>query len=158
MEASPCVRNLCVLLDSFMNMEKHINLSTRSAYMHLRHIGSIRGYLTPEATKSLVYGLVTSRLDYCNSLLAGIPKTQIAKLQRVQNTAARIITRSPRCDHIRPVLRELHWLPVSSRIEFKILMITFKALLDLAPSYIKYLLIPYKASRTLQSQNSQKGQ
>ena len=61
--------------------------------MHLRQIGSIRSHLTSEATKSLIHGLVTSRLDYCNALLAGLPKMQIAKLQRAQNTAPRIVTR-----------------------------------------------------------------
>ena len=79
---------------------------------------------------------MTSRLDYCNSLLYGLPKYQICKLQRVQNTAARLITNTRKYDHISPVLYELHWLSVFYCIYFKILIITFKAIHGMSPSYI----------------------
>ena len=84
--------------------------------MQLRQIGHIRKYLTTDATKSLVNSLVISRLDYCNALLNGVPKTILGRFQTFQNTAARIITRTSRYEHITPVL---HWIPVYHREEFK---------------------------------------
>ena len=89
-----------------MNMDKHINTICRSGYMQLRQIGHIRKYLTTDATKSLVNSLVTSRLDHCNALLNGVPKTIVGRLQTLQNTAARIITRTSLYKHITPVLKE----------------------------------------------------
>lgn len=151
---SECVRNLGAFLDSKMNMDKHINTVCRSGYTQLRQIGHIRKYLTTDATKSLVNSLVTSRLDYCNALLSGVPKTLLGRLQTLQNTAARIITRTSRYEHITPVLKELHWIPVSHRVEFKILVITYKALHDQSPGYIKDMLEVYQPARNLRSQNT----
>ena len=88
----------------------------------------------------LVHALVTSRVDYCNSLLYGLPSYQFHKLQRVLNASARLVCNVPRFCHISPLLRGLHWLPVKARIEFKILLITFKAIHGLAPKYLCELL------------------
>ena len=148
---SASVRNLGVMLDSKMDMEQQVNSVSRSCYAQLRQIGHIRKYLTTDATKSLVNTRVTSRLDYCNALLVGVPKTVLGKLQRVQNTAARLVCRSPRYDHITPRLRELHWLPVQYRTKYKILTYTYKALHDECPIYIKRLLEVYKPARNLRS-------
>ena len=134
-------------------MEKHVNTVCRSAYHQLRNIGHIRKYLTTDATKTLVNCLVTSKLDYCNSLLFGIPKLTVNKLQRVQNTAARIITKTPRHDHITPVLKELHWLPICQRIDYKVLLYTYKALHGQCPQYIIDLLCVYRQARDLRSSN-----
>ncbi len=90
----------------------------------------------PSRTRSLVQGLVTSRLDYCNALLYGLPPNQLKRLQHVQNTAARIVTRTRRRDHITPVLISLHWIPVKYRIEYKIILYVFKALQGEAPVYM----------------------
>ena len=94
--------------------------------------------------KTAVNALVTSRLDYGNSLLHNIPFSQTARLQRVQNNAARLITRTNKHDHITPVLKELHWLPVESGIAFKMLVMTFKCINGLAPSYLAEFVKPRK--------------
>ena len=108
-------------------------------------------YLTSEKTKTLVYGYVTCRLDNCNSLLLGSPKFMIQKLQRVQNCAACLVAGQPRPAHICPILKELHWLPVEQRITFKVLLLTFKALNNLAPPYLSQLIVPYNPTRNLRS-------
>ncbi len=77
-----------------------------------------------------------SKLDYCNSLYTGISQTALSRLQLVQNAAARLLTRNHKRDHITPFLQSLHWLPVRYRVDFKILLIVYKSLNDMAPSYI----------------------
>jgi len=99
----------------------------------------------------LVHAFVTCRLDNCNSFLYGIPKYLIHRLQLVQNCAARLVLCGRKYEHITPLLKELHWLPVEQRIVFKILLLTFKAVHNLSPSYIRDLLQTYKPVRSLRS-------
>ena len=87
-------------------------------------------------TATLVHALVISRLDYCNSVLYALPAYQVANLQRVKNTAARLVYMIPKFAHISPYLKELHWLSVKFRIEFKITILTFQAIHGLAPKYL----------------------
>ena len=98
-----------------------------------------------------VNSLVISRLEYCNSLLNDIPKYQRDKLQRIQNTAARMITGARSSDHITPLLKSLHWLPVEARIHFKILLITYKILNGQSAGYLEPLIKDYHPSRALRS-------
>jgi hypothetical protein len=91
----------------------------KKAILNIKSIGRIRKYLSKEDLKRLVNALVISRLDYANSILYGLPKYELDKLQRVQNAAARLITGKKKSDHITPVLKELHWLPIKYRIHFK---------------------------------------
>ena len=95
--------------------------------------------------------LVISRLDYRNSILNGLPKEELDKLQRIQNTAARLITGTKQHEHIKPALRDLHWLPVESRIMFKVLLISFKILHGLYPAYLLSMLQEYHPPRSLSS-------
>ena len=94
---------------------------------------------------------MTSHLDNCNALYFNLPSYLIAKLQKVQNAAARLVTGTSKYDHISPVLYDLHWLPVKQRIIFKILTLTFKCIYHLAPSYLSDLISVYSPSRTLRS-------
>ena len=98
-----------------------------------------------------MHAFVFSKIDYCNSLLHGLPTTSVKHLQRIQNIAARILSRTKKFDHITPVLMRLHWLPVEERIIFKVLLLTFQALNGLAPQYLEELLTPYMPSKTLRS-------
>ena len=105
-------------------------------------------------TLKLVHAFITARLDYRNSILYGLPKRLIQRLQRIQNTAARLVTRTNRDDHITPVLKGLHWLPVQERIMFKILLLTYKTIHGTAPSYLSELVSSYTPSRSLRSSST----
>ena len=107
----------------------------------------IRKHLSRNSTETLIHAFVSSRLDYCNSLLYGLPQAQIDKIQRVQNAAARLIFKQLKFSHITPVLYQLHWLAIKYRIEFKILLFTFKAIHGMAPDYICKLISRKSSTR-----------
>ena len=148
--ASPRARNIGVLFDESLSMVPQVTAMCKSAFYHLRKIRLIRKHLTFEG-QVLVQALVTSKLDYCNSLLYGLPKNVIKQLQRVQNAAAPVVTLSPKFCHITPVLANLHWLSIYLRIELKILIVTSNTLHGHAPSYIKDILQCYLPARDLRS-------
>ena len=145
------VRNLGVIQDCHLTMEAHVNSICKSGYFHLRTIGSIRQYITINACRTLVQASITSRLDYANSLLYGLPQTLMGRLQRLQNAAARLITRTRRREHITPVLKSLHWLPIECRPKFKLLLFTYKAVAETAPPYISELIEKQHSTRALRS-------
>ena len=109
----------------------------QSAHFHIRNIGRIRNLLSFDACATLIHVLIGSRLDYCNSLLYNIADANVERLQKVQTQAARILTRSPRRDHITPVLKQLHWLKVRERIRYKVLILAHKSFYETAPQYLK---------------------
>jgi len=117
-------------------MSNQVAALSRSCFYQLHQLRAVRNSLDIEATKTLVNAFVASRLDYCNSLLAGITDGLLSKLQTIQNAAARLITRTRKFDHITPVLRDLHWLPVKSRIDFKVATLVYKCLCGEAPPYL----------------------
>ncbi len=151
---SSTVKNLGVILDSNLSFENHISHVTKTAFFHLRNISKLRNMLSVSDAEKLVHAFMTSRLDYCNALLGGCPASSINKLQIVQNAAARVLTRSRKYDHITPILQSLHWIPIKFRISYKILLLAYKALNDLAPAYLTNLLSRYNPTRSLRSQNS----
>ena len=148
---STSARNLGVIYDSNLTMQPHINTICKSAWFHLRNLFQIRKYLTKSAAETLVHAFVTSRLDNGNSLLFGLPKSTLNQLQLVQNAAARLLSGKKKHDHITPVLKSLHWLPVEYRTQYKILMFTFKAIHEMAPSYISDLVHQKVSARRLRS-------
>ena len=145
------VKNLGVIFDQCINMHEHVTSVCRAAYYHLKNIHCLKAFLTQESLLTVVHAFVTSRIDYCNSLLYGISDYNINRLQRIQNSAARIVTNTRKYDHITPILQKLHWLPVRQRIHFKILLITYKSINDMAPEYLCELVSIRKSSRKLRS-------
>ena len=133
-------KNIGAMIDRNLTMEAQVSHVCRSCYLGLRQISQIRSFLTEDATATLVHALITSKLDSYNSLLIGIPDTLKRRLQLIQNNAARLITKSRKSDDITPVLKSLHWLPVSFRIEYKVLCLCYKSLNNLAPSYMSSML------------------
>ena len=134
-----------------MTMERHISSISQSSYVQFRNIGRVRKYITQEAANTLIRSLVITKMDYCNGLLFGITAKQIRRLQVIQNTAARIVTRSKPRDHITPILFDLHWLPFPERIHFKVLCLTYKCVMGCAPVYLRELLVPVSNERDLRS-------
>ena len=118
-------------------MDDHISHTVKTAFLKIREISYYPRFLTTSTTKTLIHAYITSHLDYCNGLLYGLPKDSINRLQRILNTAARLVTLTRKYDSITPILRELHWLPVEFRIQYKIILQVFKALNNMAPVYLK---------------------
>ena len=142
------IRNLGAMFDTSLTMENQITAMSKAACLSLRNIGSIRKYLTEDATATLIHSFVTQRIDNNNALLNGVPNVQLNRLQRLQNMAARIVTRTKQSDHITPVLADLHWLPVEQRVSFKVCLIMFKCNQGQAPIYLRDLVDDYTPARS----------
>ena len=148
------VRNLGVIFDSQLKMDLHVTKACKTAYYHLHNIRRIRKYLTDDATCSIIHAFVTSQIDYCNSLLSGLPDNLIKKVQRVQNTAARLVCKLRKYDRITPAFITLHWLPVKYRIIFKVALLVHKGVHGNAPSYITEMLVMKSSSRYVMRSNN----
>ena len=138
------VRSLGVVLDRELKLKSHIAAITSLCFFQLRQIRHIRRYLSMDAAKTLVQSFVSSRIDYCNSLLANAPEGQINGLQRILNASARMVLKLDRSVHVlRPLVRDqLHWLRAPERIEYKLCTLVYKSLHGLAPSYLAELCKP----------------
>ena len=136
---SPSVRNLGITLDSTLSLHQHVMNVCRVACLELRRINSIWNLLSVDAVKTLVCSLVLSRIDYCNSLLVGLPQYLIKRLQGVQNAAARSILWTPRYEHILPLLQNLHWLPVNRRTLHKVAALCHSSLSGSGLQYLSDL-------------------
>ena len=134
-----------------MDMDRHVSHTCRLAYHHLRSIANVRNSLTTTACETIVLSLVISRLDFGNATLYGISETLLHRLQVVQNSAARLIMRVRRREHITPILFALHWLPVRQRIQFKILTLVYRRQNHQAPAYLSACITPYVPGRSLRS-------
>ena len=152
--ASHC-RNLGFYFDEHLDMNFHITKVCQTLHGVFKSICRIRHVLDTDTCKLLVHALVTSRLDYCNSLLYGLPQKTLNRLQVMQNKAARIITKTKKSDHITPVLRSLHWLPVEKRIEYKVACLTYSCIHNgNSPQYLKSLVHVHIPQRQLRSSSS----
>lgn len=132
-------------------MKNQISAICKSSWYYICQLRRIRKLLNPEQAKILVHAFIVSRIDGCNALLFGLPDKSLQPLQRVQNAAARLICDARKFDRVTPLLRSLHWLPVAQRIEFKILLLTFKCFNDCTPVYLSELVAPYIPVRALRS-------
>jgi hypothetical protein len=146
-QPSDTVRNLGILFDTHMSMSPHISGLCKSITFQLRNISRIRRYLDKDSCHHIIRALVLSRLDYGNALLLGSNQSDLSKLQRLQNWAVKLIHRANKYDHATPLLKQLHWLPIQERIQFKILLFVFKCMNNIAPSYLASNLLIYTPSR-----------
>jgi Reverse transcriptase (RNA-dependent DNA polymerase) len=153
------VRDLGVLLDQELSMKQHVNKVASICFFQLRRLKQVRRILGPEVTTGLITAFITSRLDYCNASLAGLPKSTIAPLQRVQNAAARLVTGTRMQDHVTPALQQLHWLPIKHRIIYKLSVLMHLVHTGRSPAYLSTLVTATSSlasRRSLRSASSQR--
>ena len=117
-------------------MSHNVAILVKSCYFHMYHIGQIWKILPRKTIERVVNAMITSRIDYCNALLYGTSNKNLVKLQLLQNVAAKIIVGGSKYEHVTPILRELHWLPVESRIHLKIMVLVHRAVNDTGPVYL----------------------
>ena len=144
---SSVVRNLGSYIDDKLSMNSHINKVCNASFYYLHNIRWIRKHLSRHSSETLIHAFVSSWLDYCNSLLYELPQ---------QNAAARLMFEQPKFCHITPVLSQLHWLPIKYCIEFKILLMTFKAIHGMVPDYIICKLLSQRKSTGYSLRSSKK--
>ena len=144
------VKNLGVLIDSDLNFNSHMKAISKSAFYHIKNVSKFRGLMSKHDLEKLIHAFISSKVDYCNSLFTGLPNKTIKQLQLVQNAAARVL-RTRKFDHITPILRSLHWLPVSYRIDFKAMLLVFKSLNGMGPTYLLDMFQLYAPTRSLRS-------
>ena len=144
-------RNLGVIFDKNFNFRSNISAICSSCICHILYLRRIRRHLDLDRAKLLANALVSSRFDYCNSLLSGIVETDPTKLQRVLNRLAHVVTRSPPLTRSVPLQHSLHWLPAKYRVHFKICLLTYKARHEEQPVYLCSLIATYLPSRSLRS-------
>ena len=148
---SQTAKNLGVILDSHLTLNAHVSSVIRAVNHEFRQIGSIRRFLSIEATKTLVSAHILSRLDYCNGILINSTQDTIQRLQKLQYNAARLILRVPRREHMTPHLFKLHWLPVDARIKYKIACLSYRAFHGVGPVYLSDLVqihVPARVTRS----------
>ena len=145
-------KNLGVIFDEKLNMNEHITSVSKTVYSEIRRLKQVRNFITSKSSlQKLASSFILSRLDYCNSLFSNLPDKELNKLQKLQNYAARVILKKPIREHAKPLLRDLHWLPINARVDYKICVLIFKCLNGLAPAYLSNLVSIYKPSRNLRS-------
>ena len=145
--------NLGVIFDTNFTFRSHISAVCSSCFNHMRNLLCICRHLDLDNAKLLATALVSSRLDYCNSILYDIADIDLTRLQNVQNHLARLVTKSAPLTRSLPLFRSLHWLPVRFRILFKINLLTYKILREKQPVYLHCMLAASPPSRSLRSNN-----
>lgn len=156
-QTSSAVRDLGLHIDSDLSMKAHISILVRTCFGILRGLKSIRRSLPSDTTKLLMHSFITSWVDYCNVAFAGLPHSSLMRIQSVLNAAARLVCNSRKYEHVTPLLRDrLHWLKVPERVDYKLCLLTYKCLHNLAPHYLSDLIIPLSDIPSRQSLRSSK--
>ena len=145
------IRYLGAFLDQTLNFKEHVKRKCRTAMLNYLRIKRIRKYLTKEAAEILVIALVMSHLDYCNVILYGVSDFELKKMQRIQNMCAKLVLQRKKFDSSRQALFDLHWLPIKSRIEYKILTFVYNCSIGHAPKYLSELLTKQVPNTRLRS-------
>ena len=151
---SSSARNIGVTFDSHINLEKHVISTCKTAFFHLRNMAKIRNCLSQNDAEIFVHAFISSKLEFCNTLLYGLPWLVFDRLQYVQNCVTCLVSRTQSSELITPVLRQLPWLPIEQWIAYKILLLTYKAMDGMAPNYIVDLLECYTPTRQLRSSSN----
>ena len=146
---SVCVKNIGCRMDASLTCDQQVKTVCCLGYAQLKALAKIKKFIDKRSLEILIHALITTRIDYCNVLYYGINQCFLQKLQCLQNSCARLLTDTARYEHITPVLKDLHWLPVRMRILFKIFVLIFKFMSNLTPSYINDLLSMHEPTRAL---------
>lgn len=145
------LKSLGIILDRNLTFDQHVQSVVKSCNYHIRAFRHIRPLLSREVSKSIACSVVGSRLDYCNALLYGATGKNIARLQKIQNSLARVVTGAGHRASIRPVLKDLHWLPIAERVRYKVALVTYRTLATGQPQYLADIVSEYTPSRLLRS-------
>ena len=147
-DVTKCVRLLGVDSDSDLTLKKHVRNVAKKCFYTLKNMFKIRRCINETAAKAMVHTMITSKLDYCNAILYGLSESTLKHFTRVQNLSARFTSQHGKYEHISPVLRQFHWLTIRQRIPYKVLILTFKSLNGLAPTYLEELMKRKPMKRT----------
>ena len=145
------IKYLGIDMDQHLTFKDHVTRKCGTAMRNLQKIRCIRQFLTLETCKTVIQGLVIAHLDYANGLFFGMQEISVKRLQRIQNSAAKLILRKGKYDSSTECLKALHWLPIRLRIQFKIIVMVHKCLIGEAPQYLKDKLKFKASSRALRS-------
>ena len=147
LSSSVCIRfvstvtNLGIQLDNTLTFHKQVLTLKKKSFLTIRNLRKIRQLLTNDQLRTVCNSFVVSCLDYCNSMYAGINKTDLRQLQIIQNMAAKVVSGKTKRAHLGSDLKDLHWLPVNKRIVFKLCVLVFKSLMGISPMYLQDLLL-----------------
>ena len=144
-------KNLGFYIDEDLSMNSHITNLSKAVYLEIRRLRQISKFVSESCLKTLAASFILSRIDYCNALYKNLNKYQIDKIEKLQNFAAKVVLSKSIYERVTPCLLELHWLPVSFRIDYIKAVLTFKCLNGLAPKYLSNLIEEHKPMRNLRS-------
>ena len=142
------IRLLGVDFDDNISLKQHVNSVARKCFYTIKNMFRIRRCLDESSAKTMVCTMITSHLDYCNVILCGLPDSTLKHLTRIQRMSARFVSQRAKYDHITPTMKQLHWLPIRHRIHYKVLLLTYKSMNGLAPSYLEDLIKKRPMKRT----------